>query len=141
MRALLDVNVLLALLDRHHLHHARARTWLGNEIEHGWASCVLTQNGFVRIISQRTYGAGVSTGAALEQLESACSTRHHEFWSCSLTILDASMDRERILGPRQLTDVYLLALAVHHGGRFVTLDTNIVREAVPTAAADQLVVV
>lgn len=141
MRALLDVNVLLALLDGHHVHHQRARRWLNDEIQHGWASCVLTENGFVRIISQTGYGAAVSAGAALERLDEACSTAHHEFWSCSLSILDASLERARILGPRQLTDVYLLALAVHHGGRFVTLDTGIVRGTVPAATADQLVTI
>ena len=141
MRALLDVNVLLALLDGHHLHHDRARRWLSEEIHHGWASCALTQNSFVRIISQTRYGAAVSTGAALEQLDEASSTAHHEFWSCSLSILDRSLDRTRILGPRQLTDVYLLALAVHHSGRFATLDTAIARSAVPAATADQLVVI
>jgi toxin-antitoxin system PIN domain toxin len=141
VRALLDVNVSLALLDRPHVQHGRARRWLDDEIHRGWASCVLTQNGFVRIISQSRYGGVVSTSAALEQLDEACSTDYHEFWACSLNLLDRSLDRTRILGPRQLTDAYLLALAVHHGGRFVTLDTSVPRGAVPSASAEQLVVI
>ena len=48
MRALLDVNVLIALLDAGHVHHTRASQWLISEIGHGWASCPLTQNGCVR---------------------------------------------------------------------------------------------
>lgn len=52
MRALLDVNVLLALLDSDHVDHKRARAWITRQIEQGWASCAITQNGFVRVISQ-----------------------------------------------------------------------------------------
>jgi len=51
-RALLDVNVLLALLDSDHVDHARASDWLDQEITAGWASCAITENGFVRILSQ-----------------------------------------------------------------------------------------
>lgn len=59
MRALLDINVLLALLDADHLDHQRAQEWISEEIQHGWASCALTQNGFVRIISQPKYPAAL----------------------------------------------------------------------------------
>ena len=55
MRALLDVNVLIALLDAAHMHHARATQWLQQEIAHGWASCPLTQNGCLRIMAQPAY--------------------------------------------------------------------------------------
>jgi predicted nucleic acid-binding protein len=58
MRALLDVNVLIALLDAGHMHHARATHWLGQEIENGWASCPLTQNGCLRIMAQPAYPCG-----------------------------------------------------------------------------------
>ena len=54
-RALLDVNVLIALLDADHLHHARAAAWLADNIKAGWASCAITQNGCVRIMSQPGY--------------------------------------------------------------------------------------
>jgi len=57
MRALLDINVLLALLDADHIDHQRAQEWISGEIQHGWASCALTQNGFVRILSQLRYSA------------------------------------------------------------------------------------
>ena len=56
-RALLDINVLLALPDSDHIDHERARDWISTEIRHGWASCAITQNGFVRIISQPRYPA------------------------------------------------------------------------------------
>ncbi|MFP5068815.1 PIN domain-containing protein [Pseudonocardia nantongensis] len=98
-RALLDVNVLLALLDSDHVDHERAREWLEAEIRSGWASCPITENGFVRVL-----------------------------------------DRSRVHGPRQVTDAYLLALAVRHGGRLVTFDSSVVRSAVPEAAADALTI-
>lgn len=66
---------------------------------------------------------------------------HHQFWSCDLSLLDREVvDRTRVHGPRQVTDAYLLALAVHNGGRLVTFDRSVVRSAVPGAAADSLTV-
>ena len=55
MQALLDVNVLIALLDENHTHHATVSDWFADHIEHGWASCPLTQHGYVRIVSQPRY--------------------------------------------------------------------------------------
>lgn len=141
-RALLDVNVLVALLDRDHADHERARSWLDGAIDGGWASCAITQNGFVRILSQPRYPNGVAPTLAMELLADACSTDHHEFWPCDLSLVgSAAIDRRRLHGPRQITDSYLLALAVRHGGRFVTFDRSVVRSAVPAATPDQLVVV
>ena len=141
MRALLDVNVLLALLDADHTGHRRARAWLDAEIGRGWASCAITQNGLVRILSQPQYPSPVPVAEAAARLARATGTEHHAFWPCDLSLLDASVDRRRVHGPRQVTDVYLLALAVHHGGRFATFDGRIPLEAVPGASSEHLVVV
>lgn len=141
MRALLDVNVLLALLDADHTGHRRARAWLDAEIDRGWASCAITQNGLVRILSQPQYPSPVPVAEAAARLARATGTEHHAFWPCDLSLLDASVDRRRVHGPRQVTDVYLLALAVHHGGRFATFDGRIPLEAVPGASSEHLVVV
>ena len=131
MRALLDVNVVLALLDQQHLHHETAREWLSSELVHGWASCAITQNGFVRVSSMSGYPNRVSPIAAIELLREACSTEHHQYWSCSASLLDAaSVDGLQIHGRRQITDLYLLALAVAQGGRLVTFDRSISRSAV-----------
>ncbi len=141
MRALLDVNVLLALLDADHVDHARAREWISREIRYGWASCALTQNGFVRVISQARYPSPVSPFEAVERLRRATGTEHHEFWSCSVSLLESKrVNASHVHGPRQVTDVYLLALAVEKGGRFVTFDASIPRSAAPGAAPQQLVV-
>jgi toxin-antitoxin system PIN domain toxin len=142
MRALLDINVLLALLDADHVDHQRAQDWISGEIQHGWASCALTQNGFVRIISQPRYPSPVSPSEAIERLRRAISTEYHQFWPCSISLLeDHRINSSHVHGPRQVTDVYLLALAVEHGGRFVTFDRSIPLSAAPGATQEHLVVV
>lgn len=140
-RALLDVNVLLALLDSDHVEHRRARAWLEANIEGGWASCAITQNGFVRIISQPRYPSPIPPAAAIELLERAVSEPFHEYWPCDVSILDSrTFDRTRIHGPRQVTDSYLLALAARHRGRFVSFDDSITLSSVPAAKQHHLTV-
>ena len=140
-RALLDINVLLALFDPDHVDHVRARDWIKAEIRHGWASCALTQNGFVRIISQPRYPNPIPPAEAVKRLAAATQTTHHEFWTCDLSVLDgAHIDATRVHSPRQVTDVYLLALAAARKGRFVTFDRSIPRDAARRSAATNLVV-
>ncbi len=140
-RALLDVNVLLALLDADHVDHDRASAWLDDEIDGGWASCPITQNGFVRIVSQPRYPSPVTSREAVERLSQACDTHHHKFWPCDVSLLDARVvDRERVHGPRQITDAYLLALATAHEGRFVTFDQSLALSAVLGATDENLTV-
>lgn len=126
MRALLDVNVLIALLDADHLSHARAHEWFDAHARLGWASCPITQNGCVRIMSAPGYPNPLPVPAVIARLTEATGTRRHAFWPDDISLLDNAVAiADRILGPRQLTDVYLLALAVRHGGRFVTFDASI----------------
>lgn len=141
MRALLDVNVLIAMHDASHTHHGTARTWLGDNLEHGWASCAITQNGFVRVLSQPRYPLEISASGALALLQASCASPHHEFWPSDVALTDPEAVSPRsLLGPQQVTDVYLLALAVRHGGRLVTFDSSVPVAAVPGARADSLVV-
>lgn len=140
-RALLDINVLLALLDSDHVDHRRAHDWLDDEIEAGWASCAITENGFVRIVSQPRYPSPVSPAQAIDLLTTACSSGHHEFWPCDLSLLDPQVvDGSRLHGPRQVTDAYLLALAMAHGGRFVTFDRSLSLSSVRGATEGHLAV-
>jgi uncharacterized protein len=141
MRALLDINVLLALLDADHVEHVAARAWLEREIPTGWASCPITQNGFVRVVSQPRYPSPVPPAEAIRRLELATRGERHELWPCDVSLLDGTrIDPARLHGPRQVTDVYLLALAVAKGGRFVTFDRTIPLSAVAGARSEQLVV-
>lgn len=140
-RGLLDINVLLALLDSDHVDHGRAHDWLEDEIDGGWASCAITENGFVRIISQPRYPSPVSPAEAIDLLSRACDRAHHEFWSCDASLLDERVvDRSRLHGPRQVTDAYLLALATAHAGRFITFDRSLSLSAVRGASEDHITV-
>ena len=126
MRALLDVNVLIALLDADHVAHARARSWLEAEAAHGWASCPLTQNGCVRILSLPSSPNSLPPSEVIGRLRKAVAHPSHAFWPDDMSLLDESViDAARVLGPKQVTDLYLLALAVRREGRFVTFDARI----------------
>jgi toxin-antitoxin system PIN domain toxin len=142
MRALLDVNVLIALIDAGHVHHGAARTWLAANIKQGWASCPVTQNGCLRIMSMDAYPNSRPVTAVAARLREATSEDFHEFWPDEISVLDPlRFDQDRWLGSRQITDAYLLALAVHRGGVFVTLDRNVDRGLVRGAQSHHLVVI
>ncbi len=142
MRALCDVNVLLALMDEDHMHHRRALSWWAAHATHGWASCPLTQNGFVRIMSLPGYPRPQSPAKALLQLQTQIDASDHQFWPDDISIADPALfDRDRILGPNQITDIYLLALAVKHGGRLVTFDGAISIGAIHGAGKENCVIV
>ncbi len=140
-RALLDVNVLIALLDSDHVDHARVRSWAEAEIVNGWASCAITQNGFVRVISQPRYPSPVAPAQAIDRLARAAATELHEHWPCTISLLDGELfDHSRLHGHRQVTDAYLLGLATAHDGRFVTLDQAVSLDAVLGATEQNLTV-
>ena len=142
MRSLYDVSSLIALLDSDHSAHNAVSAWFVSNIELGWASCPLTQNGYLRILSQRGYPRPVSLIQAHAQLLAATSTHYHQFIADDISLLDDSRVRFRDLSShRQLTDVYLLALAVAHDARLVTLDTHIPFGAVQAANESHLVVI
>jgi toxin-antitoxin system PIN domain toxin len=140
MRALLDVNVLIALLDADHSLHLRASQWFGSHARAGWASCPITQNGCIRIMSHPGYPNAVAVRAVMERLAEACADPFHGFWPDDISLLAPRVvDMERIHGPRQLTDLYLLALAVRHGGQFVTFDGSVSLDPITGAGKKHLV--
>jgi len=141
VRALLDVNVLVALLDGGHLHHRVAMGWLAAHARSGWASCPLTQNGCLRILSLPTYPNPQPPARVAERLAAATADRSHAFWPDSLSLLEPErLHWERVLSTRHITDVYLLALAVEHRGCLVTFDRSVAVAAVPGALKKHLVV-
>jgi len=140
MHSLLDVNVLIALLDADHASHRSALAWFGEHASAGWASCPITQNGCVRIMSHPGYPNAPAVVEIVQRLRAATAHATHEFWPDDQSILDERViDASRVHGPRQLTDVYLLALAVRHGGRLVTFDASVVSGVVKGAKAQHLV--
>ena len=134
MRALLDVNVLIALQDRDHEHHGVARHWLEDNMAHGWATCPITQNGCLRIMSQPGYPHSLPVASVAELLTEMTATEHHEFWPDATSLLTPGIiDWRHVGGPKQITDLYLLALAAKNKGRFVTFDKRVVKGAIPVA--------
>lgn len=136
---LLDVNILLALLDPDHLHHERVDEWAADGLTGGWATCAVTQNGFVRVLSQPRYPGNVSVATAVNLLQMATTDNRHVFWSCELPFTDNMIRADRILGARQITDVYLLAVAVRENGVLVTLDSRIDISLVEGATPEHLI--
>ena len=141
MRALLDVNVLIALLDAAHIGHRQAHQWLADHAGHGWASCPITQNGCIRIMSQPAYPGALAAAAVAARLAEAAAHGSHHFWPDDISLLaPGAIAWSRVLGHRQVTDNYLLALAVRHLGRFVTFDSRVQLDAVAGAEPQHLVV-
>ncbi|MGD9630325.1 MAG: TA system VapC family ribonuclease toxin [Pyrinomonadaceae bacterium] len=144
MRALLDVNVILALIDFDHVFHSLAHNWWDGVKTEGWASCPLTENGVVRVMSQPNYSApdNYSVNDVIRWLGEFARGTDHEFWADDISLLDKDhFDANRILGPKQLTDTYLLGLAASRGGRLVTFDQRITPAAVSGASEKNLFVI
>ena len=140
MIALLDVNVLVALFDPEHLHHETAHAWFGRNRRGRWATCPLTENGLIRVLSNASYpGRRTTVEDASARLRIFCSDRQHVFWPDSVTVCDPGRFRwNHVQGHRQLMDVYLLALSVSNEGRLATFDSTISLKAVQGATLQNL---
>ena len=141
--SLLDVNVLVALFDPDHVHHELAHDWFADHRADGWATCAVTENGFVRIVSNPRYQSNAPRPAAvLDQLRRFCASGRHHFWADSVSLRDADLFNLAVArGHGQVTDVYLLGLARRMGGRLATFDRTIPPAAVKGARADTLAVI
>jgi uncharacterized protein len=128
---LLDVNVLLALADPQHIHHDAAHAWFARHASEGWATCPITEHAFIRIASHPSYpNRPGDAQVVIELLRGTCARDGHRFWPDTVSLRDI-VHWDHALTHGQLTDVYLLAVAVAHGGRLATLDRRI-----PAAAID-----
>ena len=125
LRALLDTSVLIALLDANHVHLRLCSQWLSTHTA-GWASCPITLNGCVRIMSQPSYPNRLPMQAVVAGLQQAMRHPMHVFWADEINPLDANaIDWRQVLRPVDITDAYLLALAVRQQACLVTLDQGI----------------
>ncbi len=139
--ALLDVNVLVALFDAGHVHHEAAHDWFADNRKHGWATCAITENGFVRVLANPQSGVTERAGAILEGLRTFCASGDHQFWPDALSLRDECFDLSVAQGHRQLTDIYLLGLATKMRGVLATFDRSIPLKAVRTAPPDALAII
>jgi toxin-antitoxin system PIN domain toxin len=131
-RFLLDINVLIALIDPAHVQHDRAHEWFRAGGKKAWATCPLTENGLLRIVGHTRYPNSAGTPAAVaELLASLRALPGYEFWPDTISLLDAArVDSNRLLDSAQVTDSYLLALALERGGKLATFDARLVTDAV-----------
>ena len=112
------------------MFRTRVHGWLGPH-EAGLATCATTQNGAIRVMSQPRYSSVISLSAAQvkQQLQKGLARQDHAYWPCNDTLMDGGLfDWSRIHGPAQLTDIYLLGLAVRHKACLVTLDRIIANQ-------------
>jgi uncharacterized protein len=133
---LLDVNVLIALIDPQNAHHRTAHIWFAATGFVSWATCPLTENGAIRVAGNPRFpnspGSPLAVAASLDSL---LGLPGHEFWTDDISLLDRQkFDLSRMLNASQVTDSYLLALGISHGGQLATLDRRLIPDAVKNGA-------
>lgn len=124
---LLDTNLLVALLWPSHEQHGVALKWFTRHRAKGWATCALTQAGFVRIVSNPAFSRdAVHPREAVQVLSANTAAKDHVFWPDELPLAEAvAFAGVRLVGHQQVTDAYLLGLAIRRGGMLATLDQRI----------------
>lgn len=127
MTHLLDVNLLIALLWPQHEAHVKAQRWFGENADYGWATCPITQVGFIRIVSNPAFSRhSLSPKDALGILVASLEHRAHRFWAEDIGVLEAfTASAQRLVGHHQVTDAYLLGLALHKKGKLATFDASL----------------
>ncbi|HEY3825359.1 MAG TPA: TA system VapC family ribonuclease toxin [Bryobacteraceae bacterium] len=123
---LLDINVLIALIDPAHEFHSPAHRWFQHDRQFGWATCPITENGCLRILSKPGYPfPGLTVSRVRDILAQLIEAEGHRFWSDSVSVLEANRFEFAGAGPKNVTDLYLLRLAKAFGGRLITFDRTI----------------
>jgi toxin-antitoxin system PIN domain toxin len=129
---LLDVNVLIALIDPAHVGHEAAHQWFDAEGKTAWATCPMTENGVIRIVGNPKYpNTPGSTAIVAEIVTQLRALPGHLFWPDDISLVDTDhVDASEVLISAQVTDTYLLALAVTHSGKLATFDRRLSTKAV-----------
>jgi toxin-antitoxin system PIN domain toxin len=124
---LLDTNLLIALLWPAHEDHAASFRWFSSHRGDGWATCPLTQAGFVRVVSDPAFSRdAVQPREAIQLLAANTAAKDHIFWADDASLAEAvAFAGQRLVGHQQVIDAYLLGLAIRRGGRLATLDRRI----------------
>ena len=126
-KSLLDLNVLIALTDPDHRHHRTAQAWFVSAGKESWGICPLTEAGFVRVTTNPAFRSGLLTlEQAVAILQALKGHAGYWYWQIdeSWVTLTAPF-AARILGHQQVTDAYLLGLAIKENGVLVTFDRGI----------------
>ncbi len=118
-----NVNVLIALIDPAHEFHGSAHAWFKGNRRHGWATCPITENGCLRIMSQPGYPfPGLTVKRVRAILSEFVKVEGRRFWPDAHSMLEANRFNLAEARPKHLTDLYLLGLGISFGGRFATFD-------------------
>ena len=127
LTALLDINVLIALAWPNHVHHAAARAWFEEHRQDGWATCTLTEAGFIRLsCNPAVVRHAVTPLDAIAVLERLTELESHSFWPLDRSVVQMpEAISARLQGYRQITDAVLLAAAMQHNGQLATLDASL----------------
>lgn len=127
MAYLFDVNVLIALMWPAHEAHVQVQEWFARNASQGWATCPFTEAAFVRITSNPAFSRdAVPPHEALKILAANVSHPSHQFWPDEISFVQAAQPfAKRLIGHQQVTDAYLLGLAIHHEGKLVSCDRAI----------------
>jgi toxin-antitoxin system PIN domain toxin len=135
---LLDVNVLIALLWEEHPFHKSCAEWFVRASKSGWATCPITESGCARVLCTPAFTANPpSVQTAIRMIKTAAeSGRNHHFWTDDLPLSSVGARWNNRLGPKQVTDAYLLALAIHNRGKLVTFDRRMLQLA-PEGSAER----
>ena len=138
MTYLLDINVLVALFDAAHAHHEPAHRWFAAVGKASWATCPITENGCVRVLSNPAYPTvSANPGEITERLRIFCTEPGHVFWQDVLSLTDSTLfEMSKLSGHQQITDLYLAGLAARQSGKLATFDTSIPVAALVGAPAD-----
>jgi uncharacterized protein len=136
MTFLLDVNVLIALMDPLHVRNESALSWFSSVGKHSWATCPMTENAVLRIVGHPSYPNWFGSPPVVAELfAKLLNLPGHAFWPDDVSLLDREkVDVGRVSTAGQVTDSYLLALAVTHKGKLATFDRRLVTDAVPNGA-------
>jgi toxin-antitoxin system PIN domain toxin len=124
---LLDVNAIISLLWPSHVHHADTHRWFAKKARNGWATCSFTQAGFVRIVSNPSFSKDAATPVeALRLLAANIQHPQHRFLADDIGFVAlVGPLAPKLVGHRQVSDAYLLGLALRHEAKLATLDTGI----------------
>jgi uncharacterized protein len=128
---LLDANLLIALTHSAHVHHSEAHAWFAERPARSFATCALTQLAFVRLsCNPRVVGAEITPAQAMQALAELAAHTGHRYWAETPEPLGlATLNSAALVGHRQVTDAYLLGLAVQQGQTLATLDRGLVSYA------------
>ncbi len=140
MIGLPDVNVLVALAWPNHVHHEQAREWFAANHSNGWATCPVTESGFVRVSSnRRVTPVATSPSEAIQVLRGLTALDGHTFWTDETSMARSRwIAAEKLVGHGQVSDAHLVAVTLSRGGRLVTFDGGIAQILPPGAARETL---